>query len=240
MNLKKLVIWLIVIACAFGLGFLVFNFFIMPRITGAGKNIAVPNLIGKPLVEAQKILLNQNFALGETKEVFDTVFPIGYVVGQKPLTGSIVKTGRKINLLVSKGVMKVKVPFLEQMTLEQGIRILTSLNINQIMVESLRSTTIPSGKIIGIEPGPGTEVPVGTNLRIFISNGLSGMFLMPMLVGLPINIANDSIISNGLVLGGAQEMPSEEPKGFVIVQYPEDGMRVRTGDTVRLIIAKRK
>ncbi len=240
MNLKILAVWLIVIACAFGLGFLVFNFFIMPRITGTGKNIVVPNLIGKPLVEAQKILLNQNFDLGETKEVFDTVFPLGYVVIQKPLTGSIVKTGRKINLLVSKGVMKVKVPFIEQMTLEQGMRILASLGISPTTVESLRSTTIPSGKIVGIEPGPGTEVPVGTKLRVFVSNGLSGIFLMPMLVSLPINIANDSIISNGLVLGGVQEMSSEEPNGFVIVQYPEDGMRVKTGDTVRLIIAKRK
>lgn len=237
MNVKTLVIWLIVIVCAFGLGFFVFNFFIMPRIAGVGKNITVPNLIGKPLIDAQKILLTQNFALGETKEVFDTIFPQGYVAGQKPLAGSIVKTGRKINFMVSKGPMMVRVPFLAQMSLEQGLRVLSSLGINPAMIESLRSATIPSGKIISVAPGPGSEIPIGTRLKVFVSNGSNGIFMMPMLVELPITTAIDSITSNGLILGGIQEIPGEEPKGFVVIQYPEDGMRVRTGDTVHLIIS---
>jgi serine/threonine-protein kinase len=240
MNIKKFVIWLIVIIGAFGLGFIVFNFFIMPRIVGAGKDVVVPNLIGKPLVDAQKILLTQNFVLGETRDVFDTIFPQGSVVGQKPLAGSIVRTGRKINLLVSKGALMVKVPFLEQMSLDQGMRILASLGINPTTVESLRSTTTQVGKIIGIEPGPGSEIPIGSQLKLSVSSGLTGIFLMPMLVGFPINAAMDTIRNYGLTLGSIQQIPSDEPKGFVVIQYPEDGMRVRTGDTVQLIVSGKR
>lgn len=238
--IKKILLWLTIIVCAFGLGFFVFNFFIMPTISGGGRDIVVPNVIGKPLVEAQSIIINQHFVVGDVKQVFDTIYPYGYVVGQKPLAGSIVKSGKKINFLISKGPQMVKIPMLVQMSLEQGLRMLTSLNIKQVKVESIRSTTIPAGKIISTEPGAGSEVPVGTFFRIFVSNGSSGMFLMPMLVGLPLQSAIDSIVDNGLIIGSIQEISSNEPSGTVIIQYPEDGMRVFTGDTVRLIVAGKK
>jgi serine/threonine-protein kinase len=240
MKIKRVLIWSIVIIGAFGLGFIAFNFFIMPAIGGSGKSAAVPNVIGKPLVEAQKIILAQKFALGEVNDVFDSIFPQGHIAGQKPLAGSIAKTGRKVNLLVSKGPQMVKIPFIEQISLDQGLRILSSLGINAASIESLRSTTIPSGKIIGLEPGPGSELPTGGRLKVFVSSGLFGIFLMPTLVGLPFNTAADSIRSNGLILGGIETIPSEEPQGLVIIQYPEDGMRVRNGDTVKLIISERR
>jgi serine/threonine-protein kinase len=238
--IRTIVIWLIVIICAFGLGFFAFNFFIMPKIVGGGKNVVVPNLIGKPLVEAQRVLINQNFIIGDAKQVFDTIYPYGYIIGQKPLAGSVVKTGKKINFMVSKGPQMVKAPFLAQMSLEQGLRVLSSLGVNPSIVESLRSSTIPTGKIIGCEPGPGSEISISTRLKVFVSNDSSGMFLMPMLVGLSIQSAIDSIVNNGLIIGGIQEIASEESSGLVIIQYPEDGMKVFTGDTVRLIVAKGK
>ncbi len=240
MNIKKLIIWLIILIGSFGLGFAVFNIFIMPRIVGTGKDVTVPSLIGKPLVLAQKMLLEQSFVIGETRAVFDTIFPQGIVVGQKPPAGSIVRSGRKINILVSKGALKVKIPFVEQMSEDQAIRVLNSLGINPTIVESLRSATISAGKIISTEPGPGSEIPIGGQFEVFVSSGSSGIFLMPMLVGLSVNEAIDSIRSNGLALGMIQQIPSDEPKGYVVIQYPEDGMRIRTGDTVRLIVSGKK
>jgi len=239
MRIKTIIIWIVVIGCSFGLGFFIFNFFIMPKMIGTGKDINVPNLIGKRLVDAQKIILDQGFQLEDTRDVYDTIFPSGYVVGQKPLAGSIVKTGKKINLLISKGAQMVNVPVLEQMTLDQGTRILASIGINPYPIESLRSSN-PTGKIIGVEPGPGSEVRLGSNLKVYVSSGNTGIFLMPILVGLPTNIAKDSVASNGLILGSVQTIPSEEPKDFVIIQYPEDGMKVRTGDTIRLIVSGKR
>lgn len=238
-RMKTFIIWLGIIILAFGLGFIVFNFFIMPKIVGAGKNVVVPNLIGKPLIEAQNMILAQKFTLGETKDIFDTTYSQGYVVGQKPIAGSIVKSGRTINLLVSKGPPKVRVPFLTAMTLEQGLRILASLGINPTAIESLRSLTIPLGKIIGLEPEPGSEIPMGSHLRVFVSSGISGIFSMPKLTGLPMSEAIDSIRINGLILSDIQTIPSDEQNGFVIAQYPEDGMKVKTNDSVRLIVSGR-
>ncbi|MBS4016580.1 MAG: PASTA domain-containing protein [Candidatus Latescibacteria bacterium] len=236
--MKKILLWIVILVCAFGLGFLVFNLLIMPRIAGTGKNVTVPDLVGKPLAEAQKIILGQELEFGSVRAVYDTSYGHGFVVGQKPLAGSVVRSGRSINLIVSKGPQIVKIPFLEQMGLEQGLRVLTSLGINQISIDSLRSATIPSGKILGVEPGPGSEIPVSGPVKIFVSSGGSGIFLMPSLIGLPVDIALDTINYNGLILGSLQTIPSDEWPGLVIIQYPEAGMRVKTSDTVRMIVSR--
>ncbi|MCX8015563.1 MAG: PASTA domain-containing protein [candidate division WOR-3 bacterium] len=238
--MKTFIGLVIIVLFSFALGFFVFNFLILPILVGSGKNIEVPNVIGKPLISAQKIIIDANLTLGNAKSVFDTIYPFGYVINQKPTPGAKVKKGRKIDLLVSKGPMLVKVPFVNQMSMEQGLRVLLSLGIQSVSVESLRSSTIPAGKIIGIEPGPGSEVPVGSRLKLYVSSGLTGTFLMPMLVGLPLNAAIESVVNNGLIVGSVEEVPSQEPMGLVIVQYPEDGMKVKTGDTVRLIVSGKK
>lgn len=235
----RLVYWFLLIIGAFGLGILIFNFLIMPWIIGRGKEVVVPNLIGKPLTEAQKLLANQNLMLGKTEEIFDTIFPTGYVVQQKPKPGSIVKPGRAIILYLSKGTKKVKVPFLLQMPLDRAMVILSNLGLQPTSIETVRSFTIGLGKVLGIEPQPGSEISIGTPIKILVSGGSIGTFLMPNLVGMSINSAIDSVDSWGLIVGAIQEVESEDQSGIVLVQYPEDGMRVKTGDTVKFIIGKR-
>jgi beta-lactam-binding protein with PASTA domain len=61
---------------------------------------------------------------------------------------------------------------------------------------------------------------------------------MPQLVGLATNEAVDSITYNNLMVGGIQVIPSDEREGIVIVQYPEQGMSVKTGDEVRIIVSQ--
>jgi serine/threonine-protein kinase len=236
--MKKFFFWFIILFVAFGLGFLIFNLIIMPRIAGTGKNVTVPDVVGKSLAEAQKIILSQELEFGSVRAVYDTSYGHGFVVGQKPLAGSVVRSGRRVNLIVSKGPQIVKIPNLEQMSIDQGMRVLASLGISQISIDSLRSANIPSGKIIGIEPGPGSELPVSGAVKIFVSSGGSGVFLMPSLIGLPVDIALDTINYNGLILGSLQTIPSDEWPGLVIIQYPEAGMRVRTNDTVRMIVSR--
>lgn len=236
--MKKLLFWIFILVCAFGLGFLTFNIFIMPRISGSSQTVKVPNLIGLSITDAQNLILRNNLELGNVRAVFDTLYQVGLVVGQKPLAGSIVRSGRSVQLVVSKGPQIAKVPLLEQMSLEQGLRTLNNLGFRKIVIDSLRSTTIPNGKIIGIEPASGLEIPITTRIKLYISSGETGIFLMPSLVGLATYQAIDTINSNNLILGNLQMIPSDEQEGLVIIQYPEAGMRVRSGDTVRLIVSK--
>ncbi len=233
-----LVIILAIIA-AFALGFLMFNFIIMPLIVRQGQETVVPEVVGKPINEAKKIILKQGFHLDKIVEGFDTLYPAGYVSAQRPKGGATAKIGRIISLTVSKGPKKTRVPFVAKLTLEQAKSILENLGLRVGTVESMPSNLISSGRIITTYPEPGSECDFGDSLKIQLSVGPpSPIKLMPNLIGLNINVAQETIKTRNLILGEIKEAESDEKAGTVIFQYPEEGMKLRTTDTARVIIAK--
>jgi beta-lactam-binding protein with PASTA domain len=60
---------------------------------------------------------------------------------------------------------------------------------------------------------------------------------MPNLIGTQLETATGIVASQGLVLARIQEAPSEETVGLVLVQFPEEGSSVASGDSVHLIVA---
>ncbi|UCG43153.1 MAG: PASTA domain-containing protein, partial [candidate division WOR-3 bacterium] len=64
-----------------------------------------------------------------------------------------------------------------------------------------------------------------------------GKFPMPNVLGMGLETASGIIASQGLVLGGVKQAPSDETAGLVLIQYPEEGMPVADGDSVHLIVA---
>lgn len=224
---------------AFVLGILIFNFIIMPLIVRQGQESLVPEVVGKPINEAKKIILQRGFHLGEIIEVFDTLCPAGYVSGQKPKGGASAKIGRIVLLNVSKGQKKVRVPFVAKLTLEQAGSILENLGLRVGVVESMPSNLIQPGRVITTYPEPGSECDQGDYIKIQLSGGPAiPVNLMPSLIGLTLNVAQETIKTRNLILGEIREIESDEKPGTIIVQYPEDGMKLGLVDTVRFIVAK--
>lgn len=236
-----LLIILAALAVAFALGLLIFNFLIMPLLVRQGQEAKVPNVVGKPITEAKKIIRQQRFHLAEIIEGFDTLYPPGYVSSQKPKGGSIAKIGRIISLTVSKGQKRTRVPFVTKLTLEQAKTILENLGLRIGAVETIPSSLIPLGRVITTSPVPGTECDQGDNIKISVSAGPVQLInSMPNLIGLNLDVAQETIKNRNLILGEIKEFESDEKAGTVIVQYPEEGMSVKVMDTVRLFVAKPK
>lgn len=224
------------IILAFILGLLLFNFLIMPLLVRQGQETKVPDVLGKPINEAKRIILKQGFHIGEIVEAFDTLFPAGYVSAQKPKGGAVAKIGRIVCLTVSKGQKRIRVPFLAKLTVEQARSILENLGLKIGMVESMPSNLIPENRVITTYPEPGSECEQGDLIKIELSTG--PVRLMPNLIGLNLSIAQETLKVKNLILSEIEEVESDEKPGTVIVQYPEEGMKLGAGDTVRLIIAR--
>jgi eukaryotic-like serine/threonine-protein kinase len=224
---------------AFIVGILIFNFIIMPFIVRQGQESVVPDVVGKPINDAKKIILQSGFHLGEIVEVFDTLYPVGYVSGQKPKGGGTAKIGRIVSLNVSRGQKMVRVPFVAKLTLEQATNILENLGLRVGTVESIPSNLIQPGHVIATIPEPGSERDQGDYIKIQLSSGPpQPTNLMPNLVGLTLNVAQETLKTRNLILGEVKEIESDENPGTIIVQYPEEGMKLGLVDTVRLIAAK--
>ncbi len=81
-----------------------FIFIVLPRLNQI-PDVEIPNVAGKTIIEAEKILKEKGFEVNaETIEVSSENVDVGLVVKSDPTIGRTVKKGTKITLYISKGV----------------------------------------------------------------------------------------------------------------------------------------
>lgn len=227
----NLLVLLAILALIFGIVNLLMSFLVQK-----GKEVTVPNLIGLPVEKAESVLVNSRLKVGEVRSVPSAEIPTNLVCGQYPRSGRRVKINRKVDMEISAGVSKVRIPDLTGLPLANAVTALEQTGFIVAGIESIRTPMVPAGRVVTLFPPPGTEVLHGTEVVISVSTK-TGTFPMPNLVGLNIETARGIIASHGLILGGVKPAASTEPLGTVLFQYPDEGMTVGSGDTVNLIVA---
>lgn len=141
---------------------------------GAGQtNIEVPDLTGKSLEEAVKVLENNGLVKGkvtyeESDEAEDTV------ITQSPSEGEIVDGGTKISLMLSKGqsTKMLEVPDLSGMTEKEAEAALEGIGLRPGRV-SERDADAPEGVVVEQSREAGSEVEESTRVNIVVSTGAS-------------------------------------------------------------------
>ncbi len=214
-----------------------FNWVVMPLIVGLGRETTVPNVIGLDRFTAESILVAARLELGEVTSFANSTVKPDHVIAQYPNPGQRVKVGRRVRLDISTGPGRIKVPHTEGLTLSRATALLVEAGLVVAGVESLRLPERPVGQVVATRPPAGTDANQGDQVHIQVACR-TGNFPMPNLVGLPAPTAISIITQQGLVIGDVREAESDEPVNTVLIQYPEEGMFVRDGDTVALIVAR--
>lgn len=126
----KVIIYLIVLL-AIGLisGHLTFE------LLSYGKTIVMPDLIGKNLNEAQKLLSSNKLHLRLDGDEHDIYIPQGHILRQDIPPGNKLKEGREIGIILSKGPRIKDVPDLVGKSLDVADTLLKDkgLKINKII-----------------------------------------------------------------------------------------------------------
>jgi beta-lactam-binding protein with PASTA domain len=229
---------LVIVLLALVLVAVLLNWVVMPYVVRRGHETTVPNVIGLDRFAAEESLTKAGLALGEVRSVPNATVLPDNVVAQHPEPGQKVKSGRRVNLDVSRGGARIKVPHVEGLTLSRATALLTESGLSVAGVESLRVPALPPGQVISTHPPAGIEVDEGERVFIQLASR-AGNFPMPNLVGMNLELAKGLITAQGLVLGEVKQAPSDEPTGNILVQYPEEGMTVRDLDTVSVIVSTR-
>lgn len=119
---------------------------------------------------------------------------------------------------------------------EEYIGLLEDAGLSAQTVDA-HSTTIPSGRIMEVEPGAGEELQPGDSVTITVSQG-EELFVVPDVTGSTEADARTSLESAGMVLGRiTREFSDEVPEGSVISQGSDEDP-VAKGTPVDLVISK--
>jgi serine/threonine-protein kinase len=131
----------------------------------------LPKLTGGTLDEA-KVSLNQaEMALGNVKEQFDETVAAGVVIAQDPPSGSPVRHGTPVNLVVSKGPQPIPVPAVVGKEENDAVDAIEAAGLKAVVApEEVFDRKIPEGAVVSQSPANGTLTKGGT-VTLTISKG---------------------------------------------------------------------
>ncbi|MBI3128379.1 MAG: PASTA domain-containing protein [Candidatus Tectomicrobia bacterium] len=205
-----------------------------------GESVFLPNVAGMDVVRALEILGERGIPLQVAERVFSDAVPQNHVVGTNPSGGRRIRKGRTVSLVISQGSREVAVPAVkgenmaraETLVLQQGLRV--------GWVERLFDPKRPVDEVIGIWPGEGKAVSRGEAVVLLVSQGpRERAYVMPSLVGEPVNAALDRVREVGLNVGRVRYVDRQGAlRGTIVAQIPPAGQRVLAGHRVHVDVAR--
>jgi eukaryotic-like serine/threonine-protein kinase len=206
------------------------------RIAIHGREVTMPNLVGKNVAEANQLLRKSGLVLRVADRVYSDL-PINVVVRQTPTAGLLMKVSQQAHVVLSLGQRQLTIPPLEGNTLRVsriellrgGLQIGEVSNI--VMPDKAPDTVV----IQNPKPGTGAATP---RVDVLVSQGdREKAFVMPHLIGLNENDAQHRLDLAGLRRKTNYVSAPQWPRGAVIDQSPAGGSRIVAAATVELTIA---
>jgi eukaryotic-like serine/threonine-protein kinase len=140
------------------------------RIVEAPDQVAIPELVGSSVEEAQATLSGLGLEpAGPVEEPSDTV-PEGSVTRTDPASGQEVEPGSTVTIFVSTGAEQVAVPEVRCQSFGSAQNELSQAGLNGVISSDTVAvnTACPLGrKVAEQDPAPGTQVDPGTTVTLF-------------------------------------------------------------------------
>jgi len=170
----------------------------------------------------------------------------GTIINQEPSPGTLVKAGKRISIVVSKGAVIDKVEnFVGQELTEVKIHLQTIFTSNTPLLTIKQPVTYvyndsPPGTILEQKPEPGTKLSEPKDLELVVSRGPAGeVITISDYTGKRYREALDSLArQNQPFVFTAKEAEGDEEPGVIISQNPETGKEVPAGTTIQFVMTK--
>ena len=199
--------------------------------------VIVPTLSGLTEEQARIELEVAGLTLGEiATESSDTV-ELGLIISQDPDAGARVEEGSTVNIILSTGIEQVTVPDLTNMPEAAAIDALASADLDYNRSVDEYNTEIAKGLVIRTEPAMGANVPKGTRVVLYVSQGVEQV-KVPDVVNRPLAEAKGILEGAGFRVASTEAFSDTVAKGIVVSQRPDANVVLETGSTVTLTISK--
>lgn len=210
-------------------GVLLFIFFnSLGFITNHNETIKIPEVAGKSLAEAEKILEAAGFSVGVQDSVYTDTLPPLTVIRQSPESDEIVKMHRTIFLTINRAVPPViEMPDLRGFSLKSAEIYLIGLGLklgDTSFVPDIARNAVKEQSFNGRAIGPGSKVPMGSRIDFVLGSGIGDAeFDVPDLVGLTVSEAKAMLAGMTVGLGAiiSTDAVKDTITAFVVKQSPD-------------------
>jgi serine/threonine-protein kinase len=206
------------------------------RIAIHGREVTMPNLVGKNVSEASQLLQSRGLGLRVADRIYSDQ-PINVVVRQTPPSGLLMKVSQQAHVVLSLGQRQLQIPLIEGNSLRASrIELLRGgLQVGEVTAVSMSDQPIDAVVIQTPRPGAGASSP---RVDVLVSQGpRENTYVMPHLIGL-----NESDAQHRLDVAQLRRKVNyvtapQWPHGAVIDQSPHGGARTPASALIELTVA---
>lgn len=221
---------------------LVFLYKITGLLVHSKKEVVVPNIVNKSVVEALEMVSKVGLALRKVGEVYNPEYPVGTIVSQQPSAGMTVREGRFVNVILSLGGEKVFVPDIIGEDKRKAEVVLRQYNLFVGTVTERYSLRYSKNKIIEQNPPPGEVVDKNSYINITISLGIppesEDIILMPDFVNKSVNEVYLWAQKYAINVLTEQKLVTGVPEGTVVEQTPVPDTIIEPTTVVKVYVSK--
>ncbi|HXM98984.1 MAG TPA: PASTA domain-containing protein [Candidatus Dormibacteraeota bacterium] len=206
------------------------------RIAIHGREVTMPNLVGRNVAEASQMLRSRGLYLIVADRVYNDL-PINVVVRQTPTAGLLMKVSQQAHVVLSLGQRQLQIPPLEGSSLRVSrIQLLRGgLQVGEVSSVALPSP--PADTVLIQNPKPGSKAAT-PRVDVLISGGpQETAYVMPYLIGMNDADAQRRLDAASLKRKVNYVSAPEWPHSAVIDQTPPAGQRLPASSTIELTVA---
>jgi serine/threonine-protein kinase len=198
--------------------------------------VAVPDVTGATLEEAVAALGAVELRVGRITEVETETSAPGTVLTQLPGAGSELAIGGGVDVSVARSPALTTVPNVAGLSENEALRRLRDAGLVPGTRVRAASDSLPSGTVVGTQPGPGTRVAVDTVVEVTISDGPARASVRAV-TNRPLAEAVARLRDQGFVVDVYEEASPAVAPGLVVRQVPGAGQEAVLGSTVMLWVS---
>lgn len=227
-----------VIVLVFGLtAYTSFSLFVRSGVT------TVPSVVGMTRTDAAAVLADQGLRVRSVKGDegrYDEKIPAGKIARQNPDPRTLVKRGRPVTVVLSKGPRRVDVPELQGKTLPAAQAAISGagLGLGRILGAFATNREAP-GSVMEQDPDPGASVPPAMGVDLLLAVATPGeRYVMPDLVYRDYEQVRPYFEQLGFKFGNVKfERYEGVAAGVILRQFPLPGHPVTRDDSISLVVA---
>jgi serine/threonine-protein kinase len=203
---------------------------------GVGRFTTMPDVEGATGTRAQAVIEDAGLSFEVSAQQYSDEVPEGAVISTDPAPDERVIKGDAVSVVLSKGEELYLVPEVVDLSAHEAQRALKEAHLRP-KPEQRYNASADEGVVFNASPSPGTELPPGESVTIYVSMGPRPIAITDT-SGQPLREAREELERLGFTVPRPErEFSDEVVKGAVLAQTPSQGTGYR-GDAILLTVSK--
>jgi eukaryotic-like serine/threonine-protein kinase len=219
---------------------LILDLLVMPRFVHHGVEFQMPNIIGIPVMVAQKKIEAKGLQLTVAAEEFDPIHIKGAIISQIPESGSKVKRGMTVRVTISKGAASSTVPNLKGISLREAKILIENAGLQMGEIVWFADEGFPDGVVIESNPPAGAVTKFNSEIQLVVNQlETQPMVNVPSFVGLDLAEAKKKAEESNVLIGQINyKKDNRMLPETVLAQSIAPGSRVKKWAEVNLTVSQ--